>query len=116
MNRLSTTTLTFALALGFQSAHAADTPQDSPSLVVQYADLDVSHSAGATALYRRLKGAAETVCAPFDGRDLASRTTFNACVQSALATAVAKVNQPALTSYYKAKTNARNATTQVAQG
>jgi UrcA family protein len=110
MNRFSTTTLTFALALGLQSAHA-DTPQGLPSVVVQYADLDVSHSTGASALYHRLRGAAETVCSPLDGRDLASRAAFNACVQSALNTAVAKVNQPALTGYYKAKTNARNATT-----
>ena len=114
MYRFTTTMMIFALALGFQSAHAAP-PQNVPSVVVHFADLDLSRSEGATVLYHRLKGAAETVCAPLDDRDLARHMSFKACVQNAISTAVAKVDQPALTAYYEAKTNGRNATIQIAQ-
>jgi UrcA family protein len=114
MYRFTTTMMIFAMVLGFQSAHAAP-PQAVPSVVVHFADLDLSRSAGATMLYQRLKGAAETVCAPLDDRDLARHMSFKACVQSAISTAVAKVDRPALTAYYEAKTNDRNATIQIAQ-
>jgi UrcA family protein len=98
MYRFTTTMTIFALALGFQSGHAAP-PQNVPSVVVHFADLDLSRSEGATVLYQRLKGAAETVCAPIDDR------RFKPCVQNAISTAVAKVDKPALTAYYEAKTN-----------
>jgi UrcA family protein len=114
MYRFTTTMMILALALGFQSAHAAP-PQDAPSVVVHFADLDISHSAGATVLYQRLQGAAETVCGRHDDRDLARYMSFKACVQNAIGTAVAKVGQPALTAYYEAKANRRHATIQIAQ-
>jgi UrcA family protein len=114
MYRLTTTMTLFALALGFQSAYAAP-PENAPSVVVRFADLDLSRSEGATVLYRRLKGAAETVCAPLESADLARQARFKACVQSAISTAVATVNRPALTTYYEAKTNGRNATIRIAQ-
>ena len=114
MYRFTTTMTIFALALGFQSAHAAP-PQDVLSVVVHFGDLDLSRSAGAAALYQRLKGAAETVCAPLDDRNVARHMSFRACVQSAISTAVANVDQPALTAYYETKTIGRNATIQIAQ-
>ena len=114
MFRFTTTMMIFALALGFQSAHAAS-PQDVPSVVVHFADLDLMRSDGATVLYQRLKDAGETVCAPLDARELARHMSFKACVQSAIGTAVAKVDRPELTAYYERKTNGRNATIQIAQ-
>ena len=113
MYRFTTTMTIFALALGFQSAHAAP-PQNVPSVVVHFADLDLSRSAGATVLYQRLKGAAETVCAPLDDRNVARHMSFKACVQAAISAALAKVDQRALAAYYEAKTNPRNATIQIA--
>jgi UrcA family protein len=114
MHRLTTTLMISVLGFGFQSAHAA--PRESaPSVVVRFADLDLSRSEGAAALYRRLKGAAQTVCAPLDGRNLAQHFGFEACVKSAISTAVATVDRPALTEYYAAKTSGRNATFQIAQ-
>jgi len=62
MYRFTTPMTIFALAVGFQSAHAAP-PENVPSAVVHFADLDLSRSAGVTVLYQRLQGAAETVCA-----------------------------------------------------
>jgi UrcA family protein len=114
MYRFTTTTMIFVLTLGFQSAHAAP-PQNVPSIVVRFPDLDLARSEGTTLLYRRLKGAAETICAPLEDRDLARHMRFKACVQSAVRAAVAKVDAPALTAYYEANTNGRNATIQVAQ-
>jgi UrcA family protein len=114
MYRFTTTMTMFALALGFQSAYAAP-PENAPSVVVHFADLDLSRSEGATVLYQRLKGAAETVCAPLENRNLVRHVRFKACVQSAISTAVATVNRPALTTYYEAKMNSRNAIIQIAQ-
>ena len=119
MYRCTTMTMILALALGFQAAYAAP-PGNAPSIVVHFADLDLSRSEGAAVLYQRLNGAAETVCAPLDDRGVGRHMRFRACVQSAISTAVAKVDRPALTTYYEAKTyqartNRRNATIQIAQ-
>ena len=115
MRRLITTTMTtFALALGFQSSHAAP-PQDVPSMVVRFADLDLSRSEGARVLYQRLRGAAETVCAHLVDRDLAIQLSHTRCVRAAIRNAVEKVDQPMLTAYYNARTNPANAIIQVAQ-
>ena len=113
MYRFTTTVMIFALALGFQSAYAAP-PESVPSIVVHFADLDLSRSEGAAVLYQRLNGAAETVCAPLDGRHLGRHMSFKACVQAAISAALAKVDQRALAAYYEAKANPRNATIQIA--
>ena len=76
---------------------------DRPQVVVHFADLDLSRSQGAAVLYRRLKAAAETVCAPLDDRELGRHLRFKACAQSALSRAVAEVDRPALTEYYRAR-------------
>lgn len=114
MNRFTTTMMISALGLGSQLADAAS-PQDPPAVIVRFADLDLSHTQGVTVLYQRLKGAAETVCAAQNGRDLGSQTRYKTCWESALGTAVAKVDQPALTAIYRAQFKGPNATIQVAQ-
>jgi UrcA family protein len=115
MNRLTTVMMISALALGYESASAAPPKNDVPSVVVRFADLDLTHSDGVGVLYRRLKSAAETVCAPQNGRDLRSQTRYKICWQSALSTAVAKVDQASLTAYHQAQFKGRNATFQIAQ-
>jgi UrcA family protein len=112
MYRFATTMMMSALALGLQSAYAA-APADVPSVVVRFADLDLSRSEGAKVLYQRLNSAAETVCAPYDAGEIARHRNFTACVRTAVATAVAKVNRPALTEYYEGGN--RNATIQIAR-
>jgi UrcA family protein len=113
MTRLTTLFLTFVLTLTQQLASAA--APDVPSISVRYADLDLTRTAGAAALYGRLAVAAKTVCGPFEPRDLGSVARFNGCVERAIATAVAKVDQPALTHYALAHSKSRSATTQIAQ-
>ena len=115
MYHFTTTMMIFALGLGLQSGHAATPPENVPSRVVRFADLDLSHSQGVAVLYQRLKGAAETVCGPRDDRDLKRYMKLKACVQIAMATAVAKVDQPALTAYYEAQSGGHKPTIQTAR-
>jgi UrcA family protein len=104
MYRFTSTAITSALALT-QVACAVPAP-DRPQVVVHFADLDLSRSQGAAVLYHRLRAAAETVCAPLDDRELGRHMRFTECVQSALNTAVAKVDRPALSEYYRARASA----------
>jgi UrcA family protein len=74
-------------------AYAADT-STVPGLefaqrTVKFADLDLTHAAGAEALYARIRSAARQVCAP----------SMRPCIDQAIARAVADVNAPLLTSY-----------------
>ena len=117
MHRFATTIMIFALGLGYQLANAAPF-QDTPAVIVHFADLHLTHGDGVAMLYQRLKGAAETVCASQDdrnGRDIGTQTRYKMCRQSALAAAVAKVEQPALTAYYRAHFKPSNPTIQVAR-
>ena len=117
MNRLTTTTLIIATGLGYHLANAAP-PQEAPSVLVQFADLDLAHGDGAATLYRRLQAAAEQVCASQNGRngsDLGSQTRYRICRDSAVAAAVAKVDQPGLTAYYRAQFPGRSAAVQIAK-
>jgi UrcA family protein len=114
MYRFADPIIVFALGLGCQLANAAPS-RDVSSVHVHFADLDLAHGAGAAALYRRLKAAAETVCALMDGRDLVSQARYRICWQSALGTAVAQVDQSALTKYHRAQSGRSNATAQTAQ-
>jgi len=114
MYRFATTIMILALGIGYHLASAAPS-QDAPSVIVHFADLDLTHGDGVAVLYRRLKGAAETVCALQGGRDLRSQMRFKMCWQSALGAAVNKVDRPALTAYYRAQFKDRNAAFQIAQ-
>lgn len=81
------------------SASASDiTGRD---VTVQYADVDTDSIAGATLLLQRIQVAAESVCAPLDHGDLASRSRRLACEQKLTAAAVTRVNSPALASVYQ---------------
>ncbi|HTV95811.1 MAG TPA: UrcA family protein [Steroidobacteraceae bacterium] len=115
MYRFTTTMTMFALVLGFQSLHPAFA-QDLPSRAVRFADLDVSRSPGAQVLYQRLQAAAQEVCAALEDRDLARHMKYEACVHHAISAAVAKVDRPALTAYYEARTGGgHDSTVRIAQ-
>jgi UrcA family protein len=114
MYRFTTTIMIFGLGLSSQLTHAAP-PQDVHFIDVHFADLDLTRSQGAAALYQRLEAAAKTVCASLDARDLDSQMRFKGCVETAIGSAVGKVDRPALTAYYKARTGGRNAAIQIAK-
>ncbi len=86
-------------------AYAADLAADQDLQVakrtVKYADLDLSHAAGAETLYSRIRMAARQVCAStFAGWEWESVNAARPCMDKAINRAVADVNAPTLTSYY----------------
>ena len=64
--------------------------------MVRYQDLDLAKSADTAQLYQRLRRAATRVC-QMDQVDALDRE----CYRSALADAVAQVNRPQLTAYFR---------------
>ncbi|MGD0503344.1 MAG: UrcA family protein [Steroidobacteraceae bacterium] len=73
--------------------HAADS--STLTQVVRFADLDIQNAAGAEALYRRIRYAAQAVC-PLPA-DLGHLVAQRACVNHAIDQAVRTVNSAALT-------------------
>jgi UrcA family protein len=114
MYRLTTTIMIFGLGLGCQLADAAP-PQDVHFIDVHFADLDLTRGEGAAVLYQRLETSAKSVCASLDARDVASQMRFRECVETAIGSAVAKVDRPALTAFHKARANGRNTAIQIAK-
>lgn len=89
---------TFA-ALGVSIAQA-DTTFGPRSVTVRFADLDMTNSQGAAVLFRRIKGAAESVCRDLEsGRDLGLIHRHANCVNLALGNAIVKIDRPAVTAY-----------------
>jgi UrcA family protein len=95
-----------ALTLSFASLSSASDSTEARGVTVQYGDLNVSTSRGATALYGRIRAAAEGACSPLYHGDLSSKMHRDVCVSQSIAEAVTKVNQGALFAVY----NAKNAT------
>ncbi len=70
------------------------------AVTVNYRDLNLSTIDGAITLYKRLKGAARTVCdGPLTG--VAAYQEWRSCYDAAMADAVAKVNSPLLTAVHR---------------
>jgi UrcA family protein len=72
---------------------------------VHFGDLNVDHPAGAAELYRRIRNAAESVCGDpqLPGSHMIS-LSWRSCVEQAVNRAVAAVDRPALTAYYRLHT------------
>lgn len=89
---------------GVAKADDATTP---PQVAVRFAHVDLSQSAGVVRLYGRLKEAAEAVCDDYTdgsgGGPLPLQMRYKVCWQAALAAAVAKVNEPALSAVFAAR-------------
>jgi UrcA family protein len=94
-------TLTVGTALGAPPA------ADVPSVIVSYADLDLSNPAGADTLYERIKAAARKVCAPLATKELSRIGLWRDCYEQAVSNAVATIDRPTLTAAHRA---ARSAT------
>jgi UrcA family protein len=70
---------------------------------VTYRDLDLSRPADAAVLYARIGHAAAEVCEPFDSAHGAKAALQHKCVERAIATTVARVNDANLTARYQAQ-------------
>ena len=88
-----------ALASSFSAVSAAD-PSSSVSVDVKFAGLNISSPSGALVLYERIRAAAQGACSYYWFETDADEAR---CVQNAIANAVTKVNQPALSAVYNAK-------------
>jgi len=93
--------LTACLLIG-ATAHAAAPADATPSVRVNYHDLDLSTEQGTQALYGRIVSAARKVCAPSDIRVLVEVAAAQACEAQAVAHAVRTVNNPRLAVTYSA--------------
>lgn len=98
-------TIVCAVASGLTAVCAAADSSDFPSVVVKFADLNLSNPAGVTVLYRRINAAARDVCKSYDIRSGSSTRPGRAdpCVRKAIQDAVNKVGHPALLAVYNAK-------------
>lgn len=86
-------------ASGFAQSRGASEPKQ---IAVNYADLDVSSSAGAQALIDRMRQAARRACdLPPDRRTLFMYRYYQSCVAAALDRGVASVNSPMVTELYR---------------
>lgn len=103
--RLLIATILGPLALGCAAVSIAGDYGDVPHTAVRFGDLDLSKPDAAAALYGRIKVAAYVVCASFDkdSRDQLDLIGLDRCVHSAVRSAVAKVNRPALSAIYNAR-------------
>jgi UrcA family protein len=91
-----TATAVFAVSLANSGDVAADVL--SPiSVTVKFSDLDISNPAGAQALYTRIRAAAIDACAHYWFERDADETR---CVHDAIADAVNKVDESALTAIF----------------
>jgi UrcA family protein len=82
---------------------AADWSGDVPTVTVSYADLNLDRPEGAAVLYRRIKVAGKDVCSFLESRNPHMVLLWEQCMHKAIADAVAKVDKPVLTAYYRAK-------------
>jgi UrcA family protein len=112
----STATILMAVLATTGSHFTVAGPPDAPSTTVRYGDLDLTRREGAEALYRRLQGAAEQLCAPLKSRALYLATPHRACIEQAIAEAVTKVDRPLLTAYWQSKTGSRRVATLAVAG
>lgn len=98
-------TIVCAVASSLTAVCAAADSSEFPSVVVKFADLNLSSPEGVTALYRRIHAAARDVCKSYDFRSAASILPGSAdpCVRKAIQDAVNKVGHPALLAMYNAK-------------
>jgi UrcA family protein len=71
---------------------------------VKFQELNVDTPAGVTALYQRIHSAARRVCNVGEDRNLGMQQQAKTCASEAEAGAIARVNSPALTAYYRIKT------------
>ena len=74
-------------------------PQSPQTLIVQFGDLNLDNAQGVDALFKRIKNAAESVCNEFEGRTLKEKQLYSDCVDTALSTAITRVDRPMLSCY-----------------
>ena len=103
LRRVIATAIMSAWVSGGAAVCAAADRLEKLQVTVKYGDLNVSNPQGAATLYARIRAAASEVCRPLDRRGYGPETSLRVCMRKAIADAVAKVNQPALSALYSAQ-------------
>jgi UrcA family protein len=91
-----------ALAL---SGIAAASSRDANSVTVKFGDLNLRSQAGIASLHKRIRNAAESVCAQYDTRVLGLRDGYDTCVAQAIEQGVKAVDNANLTRFHVVKGN-----------
>ena len=92
-----------ALTFSFATVSRADDGTAPPQVIVKFADLDVSTSKGAAALYGRIHSAAVEVCSRMYVSEQAYKWHKYAYLQKVIGSTVIKVNRPALSAVFASK-------------
>jgi UrcA family protein len=77
-------------------------PWEAHSVTVRFADLDITTSAGAAALYQRIEAAAGVTCA-YEDHPLIKGPYTQRCTSRAISAAVESVNSPLLSAIHAAR-------------
>jgi UrcA family protein len=87
------------------SAHAVEVVNDVPTITVRYADLNLDNDAGRAMLVSRLQSAARQVCYASGPVNfgLTGSITTDRCMKRAVVNAIAKIDNPSVTTYAVAK-------------
>ena len=89
----------------FAAASKAPRADDVEQVTVHFGDLNLDQPAGAAALYRRIRNAAEHVCgAPQKPGTNIPSLSWRSCVADSIKRSVIAVDRPALTAYYRSHT------------
>jgi UrcA family protein len=94
--------VTFGSLLGSGQANA-----DSAQVLtktISYDAATLNSRQGAKTLYTRLQFAAQEVCSPLENRDLSRRRVYQSCVDTAVESAVLKVNSPLVSAVHNQAT------------
>lgn len=107
------TLATLTCLLGANAALAdqkkSDGMEETRSVKVSFADLDLNKPADAATLYKRIQRAAQVVCGPrVSGSELWRMYDARRCVQRAIGDAVAQVNRPTLSAVHQTRTGTRH--------
>ena len=115
-SRLLVALAAFASTLISVDASAAPSAEGDRSVTVSYADLNISSPAGATVLYGRIKRAAGLVCGTSPNpAEMGRHLIWRACVDGAVANAVATVGSPRLTALHAKTTGNKTLTAALSQ-
>jgi UrcA family protein len=102
MKKFTLIATTFVLCGSLLSIAEAGPLSVIPTAVVKVADLDIAAPAGKKELYRRVSRAARAVCSAFEpesGLRVSLTHLHEACVDKAVAGAVAQINRADFTGY-----------------
>ena len=91
-----------AISLVCAVAFADPPPVESHSSIVRYSGFNLDNPRDVARLYYRITAAADRVCGPRSLTGSYYKTAdYDACYADAVAQAVADVDQPSLTAYYR---------------